>query len=202
MRPCTYKYDHPSYHPPPGNGRSPTTLETPLRTRRLEPSGAGYWRKRSPEASRGSSEVRLSVYVCVSLVSPQVVAISNRSSRTSRPGYVFSAVDRNVSHPFRPILLLILLLLRYIYIYIHIFFLSPPFFFLIFPPLLSIDVRSSSNTRARACSRRRATSRCTPPAPIEPPTIQEPSRFSSPVFVLLIYFLTSALLSPHSTLMS
>lgn len=151
MRPCTYKYDHPSYHPPPGNGRSPTTLETPLRTRRLEPSGAGYWRKRSPEASRGSSEVRLSVYVCVSLVSPQVVAISNRSSRTSRPGYVFSAVDRNVSHPFRPIflLLILLLLLRYIYIYTHIFFLSPPFFFLIFPPFLSIDVRSSSNTRAR-----------------------------------------------------
>lgn len=200
MRPCTYKYDHPSYHPPPGNGRSPTTHETPLRTRRLEPSGAGYWRKRSPEASRGSSEVRLSVYVCVSLVSPQVVAISNRSSRTSRPGYVFSAVDRNVSHPFRPILL-ILLLLRYIYIYTH-FFPFASFFFLIFPPLLSIDVRSSSNTRARACSRRRATSRCTPPAPIEPPTIQEPSRFSSPVFVLLIYFLTSALLSPHSTLMS
>lgn len=200
MRPCTYKYDHPSYHPPPGNGRSPTTLETPLRTRRLEPSGAGYWRKRSPEASRGSSEVRLSVYVCVSLVSPQVVAISNRSSRTSRPGYVFSAVDRNVSHPFRPILLLILLLLRYIYIYTH-FFLSPPFFFLYFHPFC----RSTSDhrvTRARACSRRRATSRCTPPAPIEPPTIQEPSRFSSPVFVLLIYFLTSALLSPHSILMS
>lgn len=148
MRPCTYKYDHPSYHPPPGNGRSPTTLETPLRTRRLEPSGAGYWRKRSPEASRGSSEVRLSVYVCVSLVSPQVVAISNRSSRTSRPGYVFSAVDRNVSHPFRPILLLILLLLRYIYIYTF-FFLSPPFFFLYFHPLC----RSTSDhrvTRARA----------------------------------------------------
>lgn len=154
--------------------------------------------------------------VCVSRVTTKVVAISNRSSRTSRPGYVFSAVDRNVYLTLFDLFFFYYCYYHYYCYYYYFFFFFFLFydiyvyvFFLLFTPLppsflfTCPSCLCSTNARvarARACI---VGVGLLLVAPLNPLSLdsEEPGRFAT-CFCVTCTSPTSTSLLPYSTLVS
>lgn len=144
MRPCTYKYDHPSYHPPTRERSFPHYPRNPPQ----DPEGSNL---REPDTggreARRLREVRprfgfRCTCVCLSchhkLLPFPTEAVERLVPATFSAQWIAMYLTL-----FDLFFFLLFFFFFDIYIYIHIFFLSPPFFFLYFHPFC----RSTSDHR-------------------------------------------------------